>query len=327
MEKFILFSLVVLFAAASEANVKSGKSTTVALNDGTEIPVLGLGTWLNGSDPTSTQKAVEVAIEAGYRHIDTAAIYGTETHVGKALQAKIKDGTIKREDMYITTKLWNTRHAEDQVVPALRESLKELQLEQVDLYLIHWPVSFNENGTFNDLDYVDTWRGMEEAKKLGLTKSIGISNFNEKQIERLLKSAKVKPVVNQVEVNPNLTQKKLIQFCKEKDIHIVAYTPLGSMPESRAKNPNAPAPKLDDPILSAMGEKYKKNTVQIVLRYLIDRGLIVIPKSSTPTRVRENIDLFDFNLTPVEVEKIDEFNSDFRLVHQTKWKDSSYFPF
>jgi len=201
---------VCLFAAAviSVTSAELATIPTLTLNDGNKIPVLGLGTWLNGGTNENVQQAVEVALAAGYKQIDTAAIYDTEKQVGAALKTKIDDGTIKREDIFITTKLWNDKHRQEQVVPALRQSLENLGLKYLDLYLIHWPISVNDKGGFDDTDYLDTWKGMEEAKSLGLTKSIGVSNFNISQLERVLASSKTTPAVNQVEVNPNFNQKK-----------------------------------------------------------------------------------------------------------------------
>jgi len=242
------------------------------------------------------------------------------------VRSKIRDGTIRREDIFITTKLWNTRHGQEEVVPALRESLENLGLDFVDLYLIHWPVSVDEQGNLTSIDFTDTWKGMVEAQRLGLTRSIGVSNFNEAQLQKLLASSKVKPVVNQIEVNPNLVQKKLVTFCQERGIQIVAYSPLGSMVEGRRQSTPA-APKLNDPTLSAMADKYKKSTVQIVLRYLLDRNLIPIPKSVTPIRIQQNIDVFDFSLTPEEIESIDNFDTGFRIIDALSWKDSPYYPF
>jgi len=213
------------------------------------------------------------------------------------------------------------------VVPALRQSLENLGLKYLDLYLIHWPISVNDKGGFDDTDYLDTWKGMEEAKSLGLTKSIGVSNFNISQLERVLASSKTTPAVNQVEVNPNFNQKKMIAFCKEHGIEIMAYTPLGSMPEPRAKDKDSPAPKIDDPILTEIGNKYNKTTVQVVLRYSVDRGLIPIPKSVTPSRIQQNVDIFDFRLTPEDIEKIDAFNLDRRVVTPFFWKASPFYPF
>ncbi|XP_077288671.1 aldo-keto reductase AKR2E4-like isoform X1 [Arctopsyche grandis] len=303
------------------------KSTTVKLNDGREIPVLGLGTYARQGKSDECRLSVESAISCGYRHIDTASFYNNEDEVGLGINNMIKEGVVTREEVFLTTKLWNDQHEEAKVVPALEESLKKLGLSYVDLYLIHWPLATNADGSSSDIDYLETWRGMEKCKELGLAKSIGVSNFNLQQLERLLSNCKVIPVVNQVEANPNLTQKKLLEYCKSKKIVLTAYTPLGSMPEIRDRTKAPPAPTMDDPILTAMAKKYNKVTTQIVLRYLIDCGMVAIPKSVTPARIAQNIDIFDFALTPEEVKKIDEFNADFRVVAVAVWKDHKNFPF
>ncbi|KPJ12435.1 Alcohol dehydrogenase [NADP+] A [Papilio machaon] len=174
---------------------------TVRLNSGYEMPVVGLGTYARKADPGQFCKAVEWALETGYRHIDTASVYNNEEEVGEGINNKIKQGVVKREDLFVTTKLWNDKHAEKDVVPALKESLERLKLDYVDLYLIHWPVSVNKNGEDEDIDHSETWRGMERIVELGLARTIGVSNFNEQQLSKLIEMAKIKPAVNQFEVN------------------------------------------------------------------------------------------------------------------------------
>ncbi|XP_077299611.1 aldo-keto reductase AKR2E4-like isoform X2 [Arctopsyche grandis] len=325
MIKILLF---VVFVSAATANPHfHGKAPRIELNDGNSMPTLGLGTSVKGGvKGNEVQLAVEVAIDAGYRLIDTAQLYKSEDQVGRAVKNKILDGTVRREDLFILTKLWNDKHAKHLVVPALQESLKQLDLPYVDLFLIHWPVEDFPNNTFGETDYLDTWEGMEECKRLGLAKSIGVSNFNVEQLERLLAHAKVRPAANEIEVNPNLTQKKLTKYCKDRGIVIIAYAPLGSIPASK-NNKDSPAPHLDDPLLTEIAEKYNKNTVQVVLRYLIDRGLVPIPKSTTPARIEQNIDLFDFCLTPQDIQLIDKFNKDYRTIDIPEWRSHKYYPF
>nr|XP_012153291.1 PREDICTED: protein hu-li tai shao isoform X3 [Megachile rotundata] len=311
---------------------------TITLNNGQKIPVLGLGTWQSGDDPSVVEQAVRDAVDAGYRHFDCAYIYGNEREIGKALREKIAEGVVKREDLFITTKLWNTSHKREHVVPACKRSVENFGLGYVDLYLVHWPVSYNENakGLFPKdekdnpksevVDYLDTWRSMEECVKLGLTKSIGLSNFNSQQIERVLSIATIKPVMNQVECHPNLNQKKLREFCAERGIAITAYSPFGSPKRIWAK-PGDPQVTIDAPEIVTIGKKYGKTPAQVVLRYLIEIGTVPIPKSTSKERIKQNINIFDFNLSPEEIQTIDKLDRGIRICPASEFKDHKDYPF
>nr|CAI5823891.1 unnamed protein product [Callosobruchus analis] len=307
----------------------------IRLNNGQKCPVLGLGTWM--SAPGEVKEAVKYAIDVGYRHIDCAWLYGNEKEIGEGIREKINDGTVKREDLFIVTKLWNIFHEKEKVVPACRESLKNFGLDYVDLYLIHWPCAQKHTGKIDihlpfkdavniEYDFVETWRGMEECVELGLTKSIGLSNFNSKQVQRILDAAVIKPVMNQIEVSPNLNQKKLIKFCKDRQIEITAYSPFGSPARSWAK-PEDPVISLDDPKLIKIGNKYGKTSSQVILRYLIQLGTIPIPKSTNRDRIKLNIQVFDFELTPEDMNILDSYNCDGRAIHAEELKDSPDYPF
>ncbi|XP_022817297.1 aldo-keto reductase AKR2E4-like isoform X2 [Spodoptera litura] len=327
-------SVLAFLVICTEAVTRPGVAPLVQLNDGKQIPSLGFGTWLGfskegGLEPVvddKVQRAVEAAIDAGYRHIDTAAIYDTEEQVGKAIQNKIAEGVVAREDLFITSKLWNDRHAQKDVVPALKESLAKLNLTYLDLYLIHWPIAQYANGTYYDTDYVETWKGMIDAQVLGLARSIGVSNFNITQLDRLLTMTPVKPAVLQVEVNINLQQAELIKFCKEHDIAVVGYTPFGSLFHNRAA-PDAPPPRTDNQTLLKIADKYHKTIAQVNLRYLVELGVIPIPKSVTPKRINENIEVFDFQLTQNEKDLMKAFDKNYRTIPVTMWIDSPYYPF
>ncbi|XP_066252765.1 aldo-keto reductase family 1 member B1-like [Euwallacea similis] len=306
----------------------------VRLNNGVNLPTIGLGTYK--SPKGQVEEAVKAAIDIGYRHFDCAWFYGNETEVGSAIREKIDTGVVKREEIFVTSKLWNNFHARDAVVPKLKETLISLGLEYLDLYLIHWPFGIKQDGPpmpseniesfFSNDDYVDTWKGMEEAQKLGLTKSIGLSNFNSEQVERILKNATIKPVVNQVECNPNLTQKKLILFCKERDIVVVGFTPLGRV--EFAGQPGFPDPTILDPKVIAMGKKYNKTAAQVVLNYLVNNlGVVVIPKSATPSRIKENFEIYDFVLDAEDVTYLDSRNNGQRVAGLTSYKTHKYYPF
>ncbi|KAK9878907.1 hypothetical protein WA026_003735 [Henosepilachna vigintioctopunctata] len=290
---------------------------TVTLNNGNKMPQLGLGTWAMVEG--ECREAIEYAISIGYRHIDTAMLYGTEKEVGEAVRAKIEDGTVKRDELFITTKLWNTFHKD--VVAACKKSLEFLGLDYLDLYLMHSPVAQQfveeisyENFTASPVivnDFVETWKGMEECVKLGLTKSIGISNFNCKQVARILEEATILPVTNQVEVTPLLTQKKQIDFCKDRNILITAYSPFKCFTNA-SPHPDHPGTKMDHPIFLKIAQKYGKTPSQVILRYLVDKGTVPIPKSSNRGRIKENMDIFDFELTDNEVAAVDGLNANYR---------------
>ncbi|XP_047511413.1 aldo-keto reductase AKR2E4-like [Pieris napi] len=304
----------------------SPKVTKIKLNNGVELPMIGLGTYARKWDAGDVQQAVECGIDLGYRHIDTASVYKNEEEVGQGILNKIKNGNVSRNDLFITTKLWNNYHEENEVVPALKESLEKLKLDYVDLYLVHWPISINNNGEFKGIDYLETWSGMEQALQLGLTKAIGVSNFNEEQLDRLLKVAKIKPVVNQIEINPTLTQHKLVDFCKSSNVQAVAYTPLGLMSDARPEFAHLDRIKTD-PKLGALAAKYGKTRAQIALRYLVQRGIVVIPKSFTKSRMEENMNIFEFELSDDEMALVDSFNIDHRCVPATSFAHHKYYPF
>ncbi|XP_065169477.1 aldo-keto reductase family 1 member B1-like [Atheta coriaria] len=307
---------------------------SIKLNSGAEIPQLGLGTWK--SKPGEVCNAVKDAIDIGYRHIDCAHIYQNEKEVGEGLQTKLKDGTVTRSDLFITSKLWNTFHSPQLVEGACRKTLADLGLEYLDLYLIHWPVGYQEGGELfplkpdntaiaSDVDYVDTWLAMEQLVSKGLCRSIGVSNFNKKQIERVLAAGKIVPAVNQVECHAYLTQHKLSAFCASKGIVLTAYSPLGSPDRPWAK-PEEPV-LLEDPKLKEIANKYKKSTAQVLLRYQMERGHVVIPKSVTKSRIAENFDILNFKLTPADVAIIDGFDRNYRICPMTPSFGHVHHPF
>ncbi|XP_048223463.1 prostaglandin-E(2) 9-reductase-like isoform X12 [Perognathus longimembris pacificus] len=299
----------------------------VALNDGHSMPVLGFGTAVPEKVPVSEALvATKLAIDAGFRHIDSAYLYEVEEEVGLAIRSKIADGTVKREDIFYTTKLWPTFSRPELVQHSLEMSLNKLQLDYVDLFLIHFPMPLqpgdqiiprDENGKllFETVDLCDTWEAMEKCKEAGLAKSIGVSNFNRRQLEMILNKPglKYKPVCNQVECHPYLNQRKLLDFCKSKGIVLVAYGVLGTQRYKNWVDDKSPF-LLDDPVLGAMAKKYNRTAALISIRYLLQCGIVALAKSFNEKRIKENMQVFEFQLTPEDMKTLDGLNRNFRYV-------------
>ncbi|MBE5089710.1 aldo/keto reductase [Bacillus bombysepticus] len=270
--------------------MKNLQSKTV-LNNGVEMPWFGLGVFKVEDGPELVE-AVKSAIKAGYRSIDTAAIYGNEKAVGEGIRAGIKEAGISREDLFITSKVWNSDQGYETTLAAYEESLKKLELEYLDLYLVHWPVEGK---------YKDTWRALETLYKEKRVRAIGVSNFQIHHLQDVMKDAEIKPMINQVEYHPRLTQKELQAFCKEQGIQMEAWSPLmqGQL--------------LDNEKLQEIAEKHGKTTAQVILRWDLQNGVITIPKSTKEHRIIANADIFNFELTKEDMEKIDALNQNHRV--------------
>lgn len=262
-------------------------TTKVKLNNGTEIPAVGLGVF-KVEPGDEVYQAVRSALELGYRHIDTASFYGNEEGVGRA----IKESGIPREEIFVTTKVWNDEQGFEEAKAAFKRSLTRLQMDYVDLYLVHWPFP----GKFKD-----TYRALEEIYAEGKAKAIGVSNFLPHHLEELLKDAKVTPAVNQIELHPQLQQKETRDFCAKHDIKIEAWAPLGK------------ARYLDHPVLQELAEKHQKKPSQIMIRWEYQSGIITIPKSINKERQKENADIFDFSLTDEDMVKMLSMDAGNRL--------------
>ncbi|GER71870.1 glyoxal reductase [Weizmannia acidilactici] len=256
----------------------------LTFHNGAKIPQLGLGVFLV-KDEAELKTSVKTALEVGYRHIDTAMIYGNETYVGEA----IRESGVDRKDIFITSKLWNYDHGYEEAKAAFQASLDRLGTDYLDLYLIHWPSA----------KYIESWKAMEELYHEGKIKAIGVSNFQIHHLEDLMAHTDIVPMINQIETHPEFPQNELHEFMKQHNILHEAWGPLGQGKHHL----------LEQPVLVELAEKYGKTPAQIVLRWHVERGIVVIPKSVTPSRIKENSEIFDFSLTQEDMEKIAALNS------------------
>jgi diketogulonate reductase-like aldo/keto reductase len=267
-------------------------NSTITLNNGVEMPRLGLGVF-RVEDSSELVNAVKVSIKNGYRSIDGAAIYGNEEAMGEGIRQGIKEAGISREDLFITSKVWNADLGYESTIAAYEASLNRLGVDYLDLYLIHWPVEGK---------YKEAWRALEYLYKEGRVKAIGVSNFQVHHLQDLLNDAEIKPVINQIELHPYLRQEKVREFCKVNDIQVEAWSPL-----------MAGNGLLENEILKEIAKKYNKTVAQIVLRWDLQSQVITIPKSTNEGRLLQNIDIFDFNLSKNDIAKIDSLNQDLRV--------------
>lgn len=261
---------------------------TVKLNNGIEMPIIGLGTYPMNKLPLV--KNIRIAVQYGYTAFDTSSAYQNEKSVGWGIKFCGK----KREELFVTTKISNTQQYKSNAYIALKESLRKLKLSYVDLYLIHWPVPEK---------FLQTWKEMEQLYKEGLTRSIGVCNFHKHHIEKLLTVAEVIPAVNQVELHPLLAQNELVEFCKSYNIQLEAYSPIARMDPKLIENEQ----------LQEIAKAHEKTVVQTILRWDYQRGIIPIPKSANSERLKQNIDIFDFNLSQKEMEIINSLNQNYRV--------------
>jgi len=271
--------------ATSMANLRI--ESTVKLNNNVRMPILGLGVYQSPPGRV-TQNAVKFALSVGYRHVDTARIYGNEADVGQA----VHQSGIAREDLFVTTKLWNSDQGYDSTLRACEASLKRLGMDYLDLYLIHFPVPETRK---------ESWKAMETLLQQGKCRAIGVSNFTIPHLEDLLKTHEVIPSVNQVEFHPFLYQKELLEYCQRKGIQVEAYSPL------------ARGERFKHPRITALATKYSKTPAQLMLRWGLQHGLVVIPKSTGEERIRENSQVFDFEISSEDMRSLDSLNEDLRL--------------
>lgn len=290
------------------------------LPNGMKIPALGLGTFTE-KEPGELETALKAALDLGYRHIDTAALYHNEHVIGKVLKEAISSGKVKRDELFITTKLPPTGNQPDLVEGFLNESLKKLQLDYVDLYLIHFPTGMKPktDPTSTDFellpktDHVGIWKSMEKQVKAGRAKSIGLSNFNISQMQNVLKNAEIKPANLQVEVQLYMQQEELLELCKKNGISVVAYGPLGNPAYKKALSDQGVGtvdlPNVrEHPLVKEIGQKHSKTPAQVLLRFLLQLGVAPIPRSVNPKRLKENFDVFDYQLDADDMKKLKSVN-------------------
>jgi alcohol dehydrogenase (NADP+) len=291
------------------------------------MPALGLGTWK--SEPGKVYTAVKDALRAGYRHIDCAPIYGNEAEIGKALRESFQSKVINRSKVWITSKLWNNAHAPEDVQPALERTLADLQLEYLDLFLIHWPVHIVKDQmypsqpehyiAFDHLPLTETWKAMEALVDKGLCRHIGVSNFSIAKLAMLLENSRLQPEMNQIELHPYLQQHAMLEYCQHNDIHLTAYAPLGSADRPAALKATGEPVLLEDPVIAKIARNHGVTSAQVLISWAINRGTAVIPKSVNNDRIIQNLEARNLTLSQADMNMINELDQNRRYVSGEFW--------
>lgn len=300
---------------------------TLQFSNGDSMPMLGLGTWK--SKPGEVYEAVKTAIALGYRHIDCARIYGNEAEIGKAFAECFDQGLVTREDLWVTSKLWNDSHAPGDVQPGLEATLKDLQLDYLNLFLMHWPVALKRGASFPltpeklvSLDEVPleaTWGAMESLVDKGLCRHIGVSNFSLAKLQALMTGAKLKPEMNQVELHPYLQQNDLLGFCHQSGIHMTAYSPLGSPDRPDSLKADDEPVLMEDPTVVAIANRHQVSPAQVLIAWAMGRGTAVIPKSVNAKRIEQNLAAAEVSLSDDDMGRLAQLDRHRRYVDGTIW--------
>lgn len=299
----------------------------LTFRNGDTLDILGLGTWK--SRPVELYQAIRTAIEIGYRHFDCAFIYMNEETIGKALKDAMADGDVTREELWITSKLWNNSHQKDEVEPALKHTLEQLQLDYLDLYLLHWPHVFKkaflnassaeEMLSTADVPHIETWTELERMVETGLARHIGVCNFNKHKLKALMDLATIKPEMNQVELHPLLHQNDLLEFCRENHVHVTAYSPLGSPDRSDGMKASNEPNLFQNEVICSLAEKHNCSPAQVMIAWATERGTAVIPKSVNAGRMKQNFESTEVKLSSDDMLAMAKEDTDYRFVKGQFW--------